>query len=147
MKSFTGFEHVFVDSWAWIALANESDPHLPEIIHLRKLSRENRGLWVTSDYVLDETITRLLTQMSHDSAVRYFNTIFQTESEGSLRIERVGQEQFQAAWRLRLRYADKPRISFTDLTSFVIMRESGIRYVLTGDAHFKHAGLGFEVLP
>ena len=46
-----------------------------------------------------------------------------------------------------LRYRDKPRVSFTDLTSFTVMRELGIRHVLTADAHFPQAGLGFQCFP
>ena len=52
-----------------------------------------------------------------------------------------------AGRRLRLRYHDKPRISFTDLTSFVVMRELGLHRVLTGDAHFEQVGLGFVRFP
>jgi predicted nucleic acid-binding protein len=57
-------------------------------------------------------------------------------------IERVDPDRFDKAWNLRLRYKDKPRVSFTDLTSFVV-RESHIRRVLTADAHFGQIGLGF----
>jgi predicted nucleic acid-binding protein len=49
--------------------------------------------------------------------------------------------------RLRLRYDDKPRISFTGLASFVVTSELGIHRVLTGDAHFEQVGLGFIRLP
>ena len=56
-------------------------------------------------------------------------------------------KRFSDAWRLRLRYSHKPRISFTDLTSFVVMRELGLQHVLTGDAHFEQVGLGFVRLP
>jgi predicted nucleic acid-binding protein len=38
-------------------------------------------------------------------------------------------------------------ISFTDITSFVVMRELGLSAVLTGDAHFEHVGQGFKRLP
>jgi predicted nucleic acid-binding protein len=62
-------------------------------------------------------------------------------------IEHVTPERFSRAWRLRLRYRDKPRISFTDLTSFVVMRELGLRQVLTGDAHFEQVGFNFSKLP
>ena len=48
---------------------------------------------------------------------------------------------------MRLRYRDKPDISFTDFTSFVVMRELGLRDVLTADAHFAQAHLGFRRLP
>jgi len=64
-----------------------------------------------------------------------------------IEVEHVTRERFSRAWRLRLRYREKPRISFTDLTSFVIMRELGLRHVLTGDAHFQQVGLGFVRVP
>ncbi|HXA63842.1 MAG TPA: hypothetical protein VNV82_01755 [Bryobacteraceae bacterium] len=51
------------------------------------------------------------------------------------------------AWKLRLRYKDKPKVSFTDLTRFVVMRENHIRRVVTADAHFGQIGLGFQILP
>ena len=47
---------------------------------------------------------------------------------------------------MRLRYRDKARTSFTDLTSFVVMRELHARNVLTGDVHFKQVGLNFSKL-
>jgi predicted nucleic acid-binding protein len=59
----------------------------------------------------------------------------------------VTQERFSRAWRLRLRYRDKPRISPSDLTSFVVMRELGVRHALTSDAHFEQLGLDFSKLP
>jgi len=62
-------------------------------------------------------------------------------------IEPVHTQRFEQAYRLRLRYRDKPRISFTDLTSFTVMRELGIRQVLTADAHFTQVGLGFHQVP
>ena len=56
-------------------------------------------------------------------------------------------ERFSRAWRLRLRYRDKRHISFTDLTSFEVMHELGLRNALTADAHFEQVGAGFSRLP
>jgi predicted nucleic acid-binding protein len=64
-----------------------------------------------------------------------------------LAVESIAANRFRKAYALRLRYRDKPRISFTDLTSFVVMQELGIRRVLTQDAHFVQAHLGFQVVP
>ena len=64
-------------------------------------------------------------------------------SLGSLVIERIDPDRFDKAWKLRLRYKDKPRVSFNDLT----MRENHIRRVLTADAHFDQIGLGFQTIP
>lgn len=41
----------------------------------------------------------------------------------------------------------EPRISFTDLTSMVVMEERGITDILTEDTHFAQVGMGFRILP
>jgi len=77
----------------------------------------------------------------------FLEEVFEASRKGLLDVEHVTPERFSRAWRLRLRYHDKPRISFTDLTSFVVMRELELRQVLTGDAHFEQVGMGFVRLP
>ena len=59
----------------------------------------------------------------------------------------LSPEQFQKAYQLRLKYHDKPTISFVDLTSMVVMQDLAITDVFTGDAHFEQVGLGFRVVP
>jgi predicted nucleic acid-binding protein len=147
MKTFTGSEPLFIDTWGWLVLAKEKDPSFREVARLSRQSAERGGRWITSDYVLDEALTRLFAGSPFQQAKEFFEAIFDSKARGSLIIETINSERFQAAWRLRLRYKDKPRISFTDLTSFVVMRQAGIRHVLTGDAHFARAGLGFHILP
>jgi predicted nucleic acid-binding protein len=46
-----------------------------------------------------------------------------------------------------IKYADKPLISFTDLSSMVVMKELGISLVLTRDDHFNQVGMGFIKVP
>jgi predicted nucleic acid-binding protein len=43
-----------------------------------------------------------------------------------------------------MKFQDKPRISFTDLTSMVVMTEMGITSILTQDEHFTQVGMGFQ---
>jgi len=147
MKSFTGSEPLFINTWAWLVLAKRDDSNHAAVKRLLAESTHQGGRWITTDYVLDEAITRLFAGSPFHQAEKFLDGIFESSATGKLTIEPVTAERFQAAWQLRLRYKDKPRISFTDLTSFVIMRDLGIHHVLTGDAHFAHAGLGFQVLP
>jgi len=50
---------VFVDTWAWLALANRNDSnHKRAVKEYKEIRREGYRL-VTSDYVLDEVITAL----------------------------------------------------------------------------------------
>jgi uncharacterized protein len=67
--------------------------------------------------------------------------------KGYLELEWISPENFQEAQRLRLRFFDKPMISFTDLTSMAIMRALDIELVLTGDEHFEQVGIGFKRVP
>lgn len=66
--------------------------------------------------------------------------------EGYLVMEHINSERFEKAKGLRLKYQDKPMISFTDLTSMVVMRELGIKDILTEDEHFKHVGMNFHLI-
>jgi predicted nucleic acid-binding protein len=140
-------ERLFVDTWGWLVLANDRDPAFASVSRLRATAVDQRSIWVTTDYVLDETLTRLFAMAPFAQARQFSEGIFAASRQGTLDIEHVTPERFGGAWRLRLRYQDKPHISFTDLTSFVVMRELGLRQVLTGDAHFEQVGLGFVRLP
>jgi predicted nucleic acid-binding protein len=140
-------ERLFVDTWGWLVLANDRDPAFGSVSQIRSAAAGRLGTWVTTDYVLDETMTRLFAATPFAKARRFTEGIFEASSEGLLDIEQVTPERFRNAWILRLRYRDKPRISFTDLASFVVMRELGLTRVLTGDAHFEQVGLGFRRVP
>jgi predicted nucleic acid-binding protein len=65
--------------------------------------------------------------------------------EGLLELVAVHEGHVKEAWELFKRYRDIKKLSFTDCTSFVIMRERGIKYVFTGDAHFEQVNLGFQL--
>jgi predicted nucleic acid-binding protein len=137
----------FIDTWAWLVLANDNDPAFSAVSTLRINAAGRAGAWVTTDYVLNETLTRLFAAVPFLKARRFAEGIFEASESDLVKIERVTPERFQAAWQLRLRYRDKPRISFTDLTSFVVMKEMALSSVISGDAHFEHAGLGFRRIP
>ncbi|HKW96297.1 MAG TPA: hypothetical protein VJN43_01125 [Bryobacteraceae bacterium] len=140
-------ERLFVDTWGWLVLANVRDPSFAAVAERRRNDVERGRMWVTSDYVLDETITRLFSAAPFDVAKKFCNGLFESQQLGLLAIETVTRGRFHSAYKLRLRYHDKPRVSFTDLTSFTLMHELGIRHVLTADAHFAQAGLGFHRVP
>lgn len=67
--------------------------------------------------------------------------------ERYLLFEWITKRRFEKAKDPRIKFQDKPRISFTDLTSMVVMNELGIADVLTEDDHFLKVGLGFRKVP
>jgi predicted nucleic acid-binding protein len=147
MRHSTKSEPLFIDTWGWLVLANDKDPHHRFAVILRTEAAKTNQRWVTTDYVLDETITRLFASTPFPKAARFVEGIMEAHRLGSLLIERVDAGCFDRAWKLRRQLKDKPRISFTNLTSFTVMREHRIRQVLTADTHFAQVGLGFQTLP
>ncbi len=140
-------EPAFIDTWGWIALGRRKDPrHAEAAEYYTALSRTGERIY-TSDYVLDEAITLIFRRESFAEATRFINAIIEAASSGQIIIERVTPERFAAAWDLRVRLTDKARISFTDLTSMIIMREFGVSRVLSEDRHFTQVGLGFRLAP
>lgn len=99
---------------------------------------------VTTDYILDEVITRLFRRETPEEAIRFLRGVFSAVEAGHLRLVQVTSARFERAWDRRQRYLDKPRVSFTDLTSMVVMGELGLDTVVTDDDDFTWAG--FDLL-
>ncbi len=138
---------IFVDTWAWVALADKSDPYhrKAKAAHKKLLRRKRR--YVTTDYVLGEAITYLYPAIGAASARGFINTLLASADAGTYELVHVSPPQFRRAWQMRQRYHDKPDISFVDFTSMVVMQDLGISDVFTGDAHFQQVNLGFRLHP
>ena len=136
---------LWMDTWGWYALADQDEAQHTKVKEIYR--NATAGQIKTSDFILDETITLLFRKLSFASAGKFITSLFSATQQGFIQLIWVTPPVLEEAWNLRLRYTDKPRISFTDLTSMVLMREYGIAKVITHDAHFTHTGFGFELLP
>jgi hypothetical protein len=96
---------------------------------------------ITSDYIIDETLTRIRYSVGHQEAVQWGKDVL--TSNVVEKIE-VGKEIFTIAWELFETYEDK-RLSFTDCTSFAIMSKEGIDKAFSFDEDFER--VGFKLLP
>src|SRR5438552_7519181 len=138
---------IFVDTWAWIALAVVQDQFhgLAQIQH--QLLRQARSRYVTTDFVLSELITHLYRTQSAAQAQRFIGNLLSAVDKGRHLLIHVSPSQFRRAWQMRQKYHDKPDISFVDFTSMVVMLDLGITDVFTGDDHFRQVNLGFNLVP
>lgn len=129
-------ENVFADSAFLYALVDRRDSaHRAAVEQLGALTRENRSL-VSTDYVVAEALTLTKSRAGSGVALRLLDRI---ESTKLLRIEWIGAERFAQTKVFFRRHADHD-YSFTDCTSFVVMRELKIVEALTTDGHFAEAG-------
>ncbi|MGA8024307.1 MAG: PIN domain-containing protein [Candidatus Acidiferrales bacterium] len=133
-----------MDTWGWLAMADpQYSCHAQAVGCYQEFSRGAGGV-LTSNFVLDETFTLLFGRRPYDEALRFSSGLLKSSF---IRIEAVTEARFHKAFELRKRFRDKPRISFTDLSTMAIMIELRVSDVLTGDAHFSQVGLGFRILP
>jgi predicted nucleic acid-binding protein len=127
---------VFMDSSGFLALWDSSDSHHSAALRLQGELAHKHRRFVTTDYILDETVTLLLVRHSHAAAEDFLDSATRSQA---LYVEWVGQDRFYAAAGLFNRHRDK-QWSFTDCTSFSVMRELKIRDSFTTDRHFLQAG-------
>jgi predicted nucleic acid-binding protein len=131
-----GAADVFLDSAGFLALWDAGDERHAAAIRLQEELARKRRRFLTSEYIVDETVTLLLVRHSHAAATDFLETVERSES---LRLEWIGPDRFHAAAAFFRKHADK-EWSFTDCVSFAVMHELRIREAFTTDLHFKQAG-------
>lgn len=132
---------LFVDTSGWYAAFSRKDPHHQAVTTALREARAVRRSIVTSDYVLDETLTLARVRGGHTLAVRIGDAIWHRGGAHLLEVDAACRE---LAWKTFLRFAEHD-LSFTDCTSAALMRSRGIDEVVTLDHHF--AVLGFVQRP
>ena len=139
-------KNVFFDTWGWVAIAHKNDTHHAEVVSFYKTFLLHKGMPITTDYVLAETITLLKAKTDPKGVFVFIDTILDAVKKGRILLERINEERWEKAWELSKRYYDKPYISFFDFSSFVVMKEVSVPNVLTADRHFEEVGMGFKKL-
>lgn len=132
---------VFVDTAGWMACADAADPAHASSVAARDTALAESHLLVTTDFVVDETLTLVRLRLGLAAAEAWWRQI---DGSQRLRWERIDSERFDKARALFFQYRDRD-FSFTDCTSFAVMRELRLTQALTTDRHFRQAG--FRMLP
>ena len=131
-------QRLFVDTSAWFAFINRKDPDHKAV---GKVLHKFQGRLLTSNYIIDETISLCLYRLGHKAAVAVGGVLFDSNEVDSVRIT---MDDERAAYQLLCQRSDQ-RYSFTDCTSFVLMRRLSIEAALALDDDFRHEG--FQVVP
>ena len=134
-------KRIFVDTAGWMSMADRNDRLHKKTVQVRDGWLRRGGILVTSDYVMDETLTLSRIRLGIDAAEKWWG---QVSESPRLKMEWINGERAEKARGWFFRWRDKT-FSFTDCTSFVVMRELRLKKALTGDRHFVEAG--FEILP
>jgi len=131
---------IFSDTGAWIALSDKSDQYHHNAVRIYSELKNRKERFVTSDYVLDETLTRLRYDAGYRIAVKFLDAIAASQESGILSVVRIDDMLFAKAVSVFRKY-DSAVLSFTDCTSFALCREYGIHQAFAFDSHFSMMGI------
>ncbi len=126
-----------VDTSAWYAYIRADDP---DHARVRRALDARAGNLLSTNFIFDEVVTLVRTRLGHGTAVKIGRTL---RSSSEVEVIRVLPEDEDAAWELFERNRDKA-YSFTDCTSFIVMRRLGLPCVIATDRHFQQAGFKVE---
>ena len=127
-------EHrIFLDTSGIYAWINGRDPHHDLML---SLPRKAGVRLVVTDYIIDEACTLFVARNIAHRRKDIFRLI---QSSKIVQMAWVGQDIFWQAWEWQEKFHDQA-LSFTDCTSFVVMKSLGLTEAATNDAHFQTAG-------
>lgn len=130
---------IFVDTGAWYASLVPTDPD-----HARAVQWlvENDSPLLTTDYVIDETLTLLRVRGERRRALLLGSRFF---THALAKIHKITDADLTLAWRTFEQFDDK-HWSFTDCTSKVVMERLSIKVAFAFDHHFHQFGT-IQVVP
>ena len=124
---------IFVDTGGWYAAIDRKDRDHEAA---RRFLEKNSLPLITTDYVMDETVTLLQIRLGHSYAMRFLDSL---RTSRLVQLVYLSQAQIEGAIELFRNRPDKGW-SFTDCCSFVLMSEYRLQRALAFDDHFRQAG-------
>lgn len=124
---------IFVDTGAWFAVTVPSDPNHPKA---KTWMQQNQFPLLTTDYVIDETLTLLRARGELQRSIALGNAFF---SGALAQIHYLTQDDIQVAWQIFQQFSDK-QWSFTDCSSKIIIEKFNCKEAFAFDHHFRQFG-------
>jgi len=133
--------NLLADTAGWMALYDERDKYQAGARAAFRSLLNQKVVFVVTDYILAETVTLILYRVGHAQATRCGESLLNSPH---VKLVRIGPDLWNDAWAMFKRYDDK-EFSFTDCTSFVVMRQENLRDAFSFDHHFEQ--MGFRLWP
>ncbi|MEK7521590.1 MAG: PIN domain-containing protein [Patescibacteria group bacterium] len=133
---------IFVDTSALVASYIENDDFHAQAASFLSANSNESVHFVTTNFILDETYTYIRNDAGKEKALMFSEFINKDLLElDKVRVLAIDE---RVAWKY---FSDLPGrgVSFTDSTSFAVMKRLGLKEAFTFDRDFRKAG--FKVLP
>lgn len=130
--------NIFIDTSAFIALyLSDDDFHTRAVEWLT--GAEGKASFWTTNFVLDEVYTFVRSIKGKEASVAFAEYL--SSNSDVVKVKRVSLEEEKEAFNL-FKKLDLKGLSFTDCTSFAVMKRLGLKQAFSFDRHFKQVGFG-----
>ena len=130
---------LFVDTGAFIALTDADDENHRTAAAFYRDAKEKGMRFVTTNFVVCDTMNYLRAKISYHIAALFWESL---KKSSLIEIVTVTPPIEEAAFAIFKRYADKD-FSFTDSTSFSVMKSLKLKSAFAFDRHFEQfEGIG-----
>ena len=133
-------KRIFVDTSGWVEFALKKELHHKEVFDYMAAETKKGSKFFTSDYVLDETYTRLATNQGFWMAELFRKKLLFSEAKRDVLILFMDETLFERAWKVFDKYQEHG-LSFTDATIATLVRDLKINEILALDQGFNKVGL------
>ena len=131
---------IFLDTSFLVAFHNKRDKdHFRARRFISEIKEDD--IFIISDYIFDEFLTALLVRGGKSLSIEAGRKILEDKRIYLLKID---EEVFQKAWLVYHSFKDK-KWSFTDCTSYVLMKNLSTNIGASFDDHFNQ--FGFVTVP
>ena len=127
---------VFIDTSAFKALFDFGDEFHEKSVKILESCQKTEKLLITSNFILDETFTLFRAFLGKPAAVEFKKDLIELKS---VSLKRIFLKDEIAAWKFFVNLPGRG-VSFTDCTSFALMKRLGVKEVFAFDEDFKKAG-------
>lgn len=130
---------VFIDTSAWMAYYLSDEPDHIRIKNLIKRYTKEKAEIVTSNDILDETVTNFI-YLKPQIADKFIGFISKSIATNSLTQLWVDEEIQGEAFMIVQKFSEH-KLSLTDATSIVLIKRFSIESVISLDSDFKKVGI------
>ncbi|MFN9859608.1 MAG: type II toxin-antitoxin system VapC family toxin [Pseudanabaena sp.] len=135
---------ILIDTSAWAAISDNKDRHHASALNFIKKINGKYKL-ITTNYVLDETYKLLLMNAGYQSTIAFKQRIDMMVASQVLEIVWIDDAIANRSWQIFTKFNVDKEWSFTDCTSYAVMKQLNIAEAFILDHHF--AQMGFVKQP
>jgi predicted nucleic acid-binding protein len=132
-------EFVFLDTSFFKAFVDAEDDFHSDAVRILQNLEQTETTLITTNYILDETVTLIRAKCGLPRVKNFREALVKLSH---FKIYRVFATDEEKAWDWF--WNDWSKLSFTDCTSFAVMKRLGLIRVATFDSHFSSAGFKIE---